>query len=177
MFESLSQRTVIIGNSGAGKSALAESLAALVHVPVIDLDLLNWEGDDYGRKRDEDAARRMTLEVSTQPLWIIEGVYGWLAEVALPRATALIWLDFPWSLCRAGLLARSPRRGATDQDTVELLKWAETYWNRQTPSSFAGHSRMFANFPSTKFRLETREQATILVADLRACMIALKGDE
>jgi len=34
MFESLSQRTVIIGNSGAGKSALAESLAALVHVPV-----------------------------------------------------------------------------------------------------------------------------------------------
>jgi len=26
MFESLSQRTVIIGNSGAGKSALAESL-------------------------------------------------------------------------------------------------------------------------------------------------------
>jgi adenylate kinase family enzyme len=49
MFESLSQRTVIIGNSGAGKSALAESLAALVRVPVIDLDLLNWEGDDYGR--------------------------------------------------------------------------------------------------------------------------------
>src|SRR5689334_8131811 len=78
---------------------------------------------------------------------------------------------------RAGLLARSPRRGATDQDTVELLKWAETYWNRQTPSSFAGHSRMFANFPSTKFRLETREQATILLADLRACMVALKGDE
>ena len=53
MFESLSQRTVIIGNSGAGKSALAESLAALILVPVIDLDLLNWEGDSYGRKRDE----------------------------------------------------------------------------------------------------------------------------
>src|SRR6266481_2614731 len=62
MFESLSQRTVIIGNSGAGKSALAESLAASIHVPVIDLDLLNWEGNGYGRKRDEDAARRMTLE-------------------------------------------------------------------------------------------------------------------
>ena len=177
MFESLSQRTVIIGNSGAGKSALAESLADLILVPVIDLDLLNWEGDDYGRKRDEDDARRMTLEVSAQPFWIIEGVYGWLAEVALPRATALIWLDFPWSLCRAGLLARSPRRGATDQDAVELLKWAETYWNRQTSSSFAGHSRMFNNFLSTKFRLENREQAAILLADLRACTIALKDDE
>jgi len=73
-------------------------------------------------------------------------------------------------------LARGPRRGATDQDDVELLKWAETYWNRQTPSSFADHSRMFANFPGTKFRLETREQATILLADLRACVIALKGE-
>jgi adenylate kinase family enzyme len=72
MFESLSQRTVIIGNSGAGKSALAESLAPSIHVPVIDLDLLNWEGNGYCRKRDEDAARRMTLEVSTQLLWIIE---------------------------------------------------------------------------------------------------------
>ena len=146
MFESLSQRTVIIGNSGAGKSALAESLSALVHVPVIDLDLLNWEGDEYGRKRDDDAARRMTLDVSAQPRWIIEGVYGWLAESALPRATALIWLDFQWSLCHAGLLARGPRRGATDQDGAELLKWAETYWNRQTSSSFAGHSLMFTNF-------------------------------
>jgi hypothetical protein len=60
---------------------------------------------------------------------------------------------------------------------VELLKWAETYWNRQTSSSFAGHSRMFNNFPSTKFRLENREQATLLLADLRACTIALKSDE
>jgi hypothetical protein len=156
---------------------LAESLAALSRVPVIDLDLLNWEGDGYGRKRDDDAARRMTLEVSAQPVWIIEGVYGWLAEGALPRATALIWLDFQWSLCRAGLLARGPRRGATDRDAVELLKWAGTYWNRQTASSFAGHSRMFNNFPRTKFRLENREQATLLLADFRACTIALKGDK
>ena len=176
MFQSLSQRTVIIGNSGAGKSALAESLATLIHVPVTDLDLLNWEGDRYGRRRGENVARRMTLEVSAQPLWIIEGVYCSLAEVALPRATALIWLDFPWSICRAGLLARDPRRGATDQDAVELLNWAETYWIRQTTSSFAGHSRMFNNFASTKFRLENREQATLLVADLRAWTIALKDD-
>jgi adenylate kinase family enzyme len=166
MFDSLNQRTVIVGNSGAGKSALARSLAALIHVPVIDLDLLNWEGDGYGRKRDEDAARRMTLEVSAQSLWIIEGIYGWLAEVALPRATALIWLDVPWSLCRAGLLARGPRRGATDQDTAELLKWAETYWNRQMSSSFAGHLHVFNNFPRTKFRLKNREQATLLLAEL-----------
>ena len=177
MIESLSQRTVIIGNSGAGKSAFADSLAGLVHAPVIDLDLLHWEGDGYGRKRDEDAARQMTLDVSARPLWIIEGVYGWLAEVALPRATALIWLDFPWSLCRAGLLARGPRRGATDQDPADLMKWAEAYWARQTPSSFAGHARIFNDFHGTKFRLENRDQMAQLLADLRAATIArTRGD-
>jgi hypothetical protein len=35
---------------------------------------------------------------------------------------------------------------------------------------------MFNNFASTKLRLENREQATLLVADLRAWTIALKGD-
>jgi hypothetical protein len=100
-----------------------------------------------------------------------------LAEVALPRATALIWLDFPWSTCRAGVLARDPRRGATDEDTVELLKWAETYWGRQTSSSFVGHSQMFNDFPSTKFKLGNREQATQLLTDVRTCAIALKCDE
>jgi adenylate kinase family enzyme len=135
------------------------------------------EHERNGATRMNATARRMTLEVSAQSLWIIEGVYSWLAEVALPRATALIWLDFPWSLCRAGLLARDPRRGATDQDTAELLKWAETYWNRHTSSSFAGHSRMFNSFSGTKFRLENREEAALLLADLRVCTIALKGDE
>jgi len=117
---------------------------------------------------NEDATRQMTLEVSSQPRWIIEGVFGWLAEVALPKATALIWLDFPWSLCRARLLARGQRRGATGQDAADLLKWAEAYWIRQTPSSFAGHSKIFNDFAGAKFRLENREQIAQLLANLRA---------
>jgi adenylate kinase family enzyme len=168
MFESLGERIVIIGNSGAGKSRLADALANFVRVPVIDLDLLHWEEDGYGRKRNEDAARQMTLEVSNQPRWIIEGVFGSLAEVALPKATGLIWLDLPWSLCRAGLLARGQRRGATVQDAADLMTWAEAYWTRQTPSSFAGHSKIFNDFSGTKFRLENREQIAQLLANLRA---------
>ena len=171
MFEPLGERIVIIGNSGAGKSRLADALANLVRVPAIDLDLLHWEEDGYGRKRNEDAARRLTLEVSDQPHWIIEGVFGWLAEVALPKATGLIWLDFPWSLCRAGLLARGQRRGATVQDAADLMKWAEAYWIRQTPSSFAGHSKIFNDFSGAKLRLENREQVAELLGNLRAGMI------
>jgi adenylate kinase family enzyme len=170
MLEPLSERTVIIGNSGCGKSTLAEAVACLIHIPVIDLDLLHWEDGGYGVKRNEDVARKMALDVSNQPRWIIEGAFGWLAEVALPKATALIWLDFPWSLCRAGLLARGLRRGATSRDAAELMKWAEAYWSRQTPSSFAGHSKMFNDFSDTKLRLENREQVAELLGNLRASM-------
>jgi adenylate kinase family enzyme len=170
MLEPLAERTVIIGNSGSGKSTLAEAIASLVHIPVIDLDLLHWEQDGYGAKRNEDA-RKMALDVSNQPHWIIEGVFGWLAEIALPKATALVWLDFPWSLCRAGLLARGLRRGATSRDAGDLMKWAEAYWSRQTPSSFAGHSKIFNDFSGAKLRLENREQVAELLGNLRAGMI------
>jgi len=79
MFKSLSQRTVIIRQqAGREKSALAESLGRFnPWFPVIDLDLLNWEGNGYGRKRDEDGrTANDASKFSTQPLWIIEGVYG-----------------------------------------------------------------------------------------------------
>ena len=168
MSEPLTERTVVIGNSGSGKSTLAEAIANLADIPAIDLDLLHWEEDGFGSKRNEAVARKMVLDISDQPRWIIEGAFGWLAEVALPKATALIWLDFPWSLCRAGLITRGLRRGATSRDAAELMKWAEAYWTRQTPSSFAGHSKLFNDFSGTKLRLESREQVAQLLENLRA---------
>jgi len=59
MLDILAHRTVIIGNSGSGKSTLAGAMANLVDIPVIDLDLLHWEQDGYGTKRDEDVARQI----------------------------------------------------------------------------------------------------------------------
>ena len=93
LFGALQQRTVIIGNSGSGKSTLAGHLAAWLHVPVVDLDALHWVDAGYGQKRDEEITRGLVVDAAAHPRWIMEGVYGWLAEVAMPRATALIWLD------------------------------------------------------------------------------------
>jgi adenylate kinase family enzyme len=158
-------RTLIVGNCGSGKSTLGEQLATLVAGPAIGLDLLHWETDRYGVKRDENAARQLVRAAADEPRWIIEGVFGWLAEVAVPRATALIWLDVPWSICRAGLLARGLRRGSTDQDHTELLKWAEAYWDRKTPSSFTGHLTIFESFPGLKYRLVSREKISEFLAE------------
>jgi hypothetical protein len=95
-------------------------------------------------------------------------VYGWLAEAAVPRATALIWLDISWDVCREGLLARGQRRAGTEADFAELLKWAEAYGDRQTPTSFKGPQRLFEAFSAGKLRIRSRKEADHLLADLTA---------
>jgi adenylate kinase family enzyme len=85
MLEPLTKRTVVIGNGGSGKSTLAEAIANLAHIPAVDLDLLHWEEGGYGLKRNEDVARKMVIDISDQPRWIIEGVFGWLAKSHFPE--------------------------------------------------------------------------------------------
>jgi len=168
MIESLQLRTLIIGNSGSGKSSLAQRLGALIHAPTFDLDLIHWKDGGLGAKQDEDVARQKVADLAATERWVIEGVYGWLAEVAVPRATALIWLDIPWDVCRERLLARGVRRGGSATDFADLLKWAEAYWDRQTPTSFKGHQRVFEAFTAAKLRVRNRKEADRLLADLMA---------
>ena len=65
-----------------------------------------------------------------------------------------------------GLIVRGQRHGGTAADFAELLKWAEAYWDRQTPTSFKGHQRLFEAFSGAKLRIRSREEADHLVADL-----------
>lgn len=77
MREALTERTVIIGNSGSGKSVFAERLAALNHVPVIDLDLLHWLDDGYRIRREEEVAKCLVRDAAAAPRWIIACTVGW----------------------------------------------------------------------------------------------------
>lgn len=155
-------RLVIIGNSGSGKSTLAEHVGGSAKLPIHDLDMTHWL--DQGGKRDEAGAKALVAEIASTDAWIVEGVYGWLADVALPRATALVWTDLPWCECLDGLLGRGLRRGMSDEDQKALLSWAGDYWTRTTPSSFVGHERIFRVFDREKLRLTTRQAVSDLMA-------------
>jgi adenylate kinase family enzyme len=159
MLGALKHRTLIIGNSGSGKSTLANRVATYAKCSSVDLDTIHWEDLALGVKRDEELSKQLTASIAAEVQWVIEGVYGWLADVAAPRTTALIWLNLPWEECKAGLEQRGPRRGATELQFNELMGWAERYWSRQTPSSFIGHSKIYDRFPGSKVALKSRAEA------------------
>src|SRR6516225_2727440 len=102
----MSPRTVIIGNSGSGKSRLAESLSALLSFPVVHLDKLFWMPGGFNEKRPSDEIKNEVEQKRKEASWIVEGVFGELAEMFLPKAQSLIFLDMEWSVCREGLLSR-----------------------------------------------------------------------
>jgi hypothetical protein len=157
-------RTIIIGNSGAGKTTLATRLAQLTGGRHVALDDIYWDGPAGLIKRVEPAAKQMTAAAAEGPNWVIEGVFGWLVDVASPRATALIWLDLPWADCKAGLEARGPGRSPSPEEYAALLGWAEQYWSRQSSSSAAGHAEIFDTFAGHKRALRSRAEVAAFAA-------------
>jgi len=150
-------RTLIIGNSGSGKSWLAKRLGDASAQRVTDLDDVHWLPGGYDAKRPRETAIELVTVAASARSWIIEGVFGWLAEPILHRATLLIWLDIPWPDCERNL--RSRYRGETDTRSFrELVVWARGYWDRQTPSSHAGHKSIYESFEKPKLRLTSRNE-------------------
>jgi shikimate kinase len=147
------QRVVVLGNSGSGKSFLAQALAAQLALPVIDLDTIFWLATIDGIQQRES--------------WIVEGVYGSMVERLLDRADLLIWLALPWEVCRAALIEREARRAvptATPNAFEALLAYGAAYEERTNDISRQGHQTLFDGFSGPKLRFESREQVDAFLA-------------
>ena len=157
-------RTVIIGNSGSGKSHLARSLAVIHPAPIIHLDELFWRAGGFNVKRPEIEIKNDIAQKQGESSWIVEGVFGELAEQFLPSTQSLIFLDMDWPVCHAGLLARgseSSRQTSpvkAEENFKGLLLWAEKYWTRTGSCSHVGHLQLFSNFNGLKFRFTSRAE-------------------
>lgn len=159
-------RTLILGNSGSGKSWLSVRLAKAFGTEAIDLDGIHWEPGGYNVPRDRQLSIEMVRRAAARPTWVIEGVYGWLGQEVVSQATALIWLDIPVIECIANLQQRGLRRSGDEASFKALLTWAADYPKRQTSSSLAGHERIFESFPRRKLRLSSRADMDQLRAKL-----------
>jgi adenylate kinase family enzyme len=159
-------KTVIVGNSGSGKSWLAERLAKGLGTVAIDLDSIHWMPGGYNGRRDPDLAKSMVCDQASKDCWIIEGVYGWLAYEALPSATAFIWLGLPEAECIENIRARGLRRGGDEASFEALIAWAGEYRIRDNANSSTGHSRLFELFEGRKLHLRSRAEMANLLRTL-----------
>ncbi|WP_047538000.1 adenylate kinase [Pseudomonas sp. 11/12A] len=153
-------RTLIIGNSGSGKSWLADRLAQPLNVPWTDLDRIHWLCDEHSIARPRNEALAMARVAASEERWVIEGVYGWIARELLPRATALIWLSVEDEDCVANIRQREAGRDEDDLLLIALLDWAGCYRKRKGSSGFAAHQRLFEDFTGSRIQLTNRAQIT-----------------
>ena len=157
-------RTIIIGNSGSGKTWLAKRLADKAAVSVMHLDEVFWLPGGFSVKRDPTDVSRLIDSKKDETVWIVEGVYGDLASQFLPSALTLVWLDVPWPVCKHRLELRGAEskahlnREQSEQGLLGLVRWAEAYWCRLGSSSYVAHLEMFEAFSGYRFRLQNEAQ-------------------
>jgi len=125
------KRILIIGNPGSGKSTLAAKLAELLNLPLISLDRHYWKSGWVPTPPEE--WRKQVMELVAADKWIIDGNYDSSSDIRFPRAEAIIFLDFPTSIClwramRRMICSYGKVRPEMAEGCPEKINWLFIKW-------------------------------------------------
>jgi adenylate kinase family enzyme len=161
------KRIVILGPSGAGKSTLARRIGERLDLPVVHLDVFNWNPGWV--QTEVSRFRELVAEAVKGDAWVMDGNYtGSHLDLRLFRADAVIWLDlpryiyFPRAVWRAikyyGRTREDIGPGRPERIDVPFLKdWVWTYPTR----SRATHAEVMATLPAGVRRIILRSRAEV----------------
>jgi adenylate kinase family enzyme len=107
-------RTVVVGTSCSGKTTFARRLAARLGVPAIELDALHWLPD--WQERDPAGFLALVEQATAAPAWVADGNYGRARSLLWPRASAVVWLNYPFPIVAARALRRTVVRGIAREE-------------------------------------------------------------
>ena len=107
--KNIGSRIQVVGPSCAGKSTLAEALAATIGAPFVELDALFWQPNWQEPDADEFLAK--VVEATSGERWVVAGNYiGRTQPVLWPRLETIVWLDFSNRVVLPRVISRSWRR-------------------------------------------------------------------
>lgn len=177
-------RVVVIGSSGSGKTTFARKLAQACDLQHVELDALNWGPGWTDRSRAEPEQFVADVDAAAAgDRWVSCGNYGVALKRLLPRATHLVWLDFPRPLIMARVIRRSVLRAASRKelwpgtgnfehvgrwlDKGHPIRWAwDTFHRRRAQYELLFAQPELAHLET--LRLTAPRQAEALIARLAA---------
>lgn len=159
-------RIIIIGNSGSGKSWLGKILSQRTNITLFHMDEIRWDHSGYEIRRSASDINKALDAIKNKDQWILEGVFGKMAEVCLPFSTLLIWLDLPWEECKQNLLSRGPQFDdhlnprEKEKALTKLIEWASEHGSREDANSWTFFNSLYNDFKHKKTCLRSREDIT-----------------
>jgi adenylate kinase family enzyme len=156
-------RIAVIGPCGAGKTTLANAIAARVGRPLVRLDELYWLPE--WRRPPPQAWLETMRGATAEPYWVMDGNYQDTLPLRLARADLVVHLDLPTSVCLGRVLARDFRRWLGDRDDLPA---------QLRMSDRAGHHLTFW-LHVARFRSRVRPQTLRLLWDWGGPVVVLSS--
>lgn len=161
------KRILVIGCPGSGKSYFSRALAEKLGLPLVHLDLLNWNAD--GTNVEREVFDKRLADVLARDEWIIDGNYGRTMESRMERCDAIFFLDFPTEVCLNGVRERKgkPRPDMPfdppDSDDEEFMEFIRRY-NEESRSKVLELLEKYSDRETVVFR--DRDSANDYLANL-----------
>jgi adenylate kinase family enzyme len=173
-------RVVVVGTSGAGKTAMARRIAAALDLRFTELDRLHWEPNwEALTVTNPDEFFRRVDAATSGDAWVCDGNYALVRDLIWRRATHLVWLDYSRTVVMYRVIKRSVAR-AFDQTELwagnredwrrwwrpsHPIRWAWSTW-RERRSRFEELLNSEQCRHLTVLRLQTPRDATKVIDQL-----------
>ncbi len=126
------RRIVVVGSSCSGKTTLANSLSKKLGSPYIELDATHWLPNWVQRPVEE--FRKLTSVAIAEESWVVDGNYSSARDLVWPRATALVWLNYPFRIVFWRALRRTISRAITRKELYSGNRetFAQAFFSRES---------------------------------------------